>query len=278
MKGPARHGAYPSLREKSEIVLTDRDIRDLPGSSEGQKMRELEPVSKGKKIYVSEQHRFSTDTILLADFSMPKRNERCADFGTGCGLIPILWAIRSQMKKAYGIEIQKDACALLADSIRLCGFEEKLEVIEGDLRNLQNDDIRELDLISCNPPYKPLGSGIRSKTQEDDLARHEVTLSISDAAKAAAARLRFGGRFCVCQRPERLCEVMEAFREHKIEPKRLRFVQQRSGKAPFLFLLEGKLGAKPFLTVEPVLLIEENGIYSGEMMHIYGDYKNSPIL
>ena len=240
--------------------------------------RHLEPVSNGKQIYVSENCRFSTDTILLADFSMPKKNERCADFGTGCGLIPILWAIRSTVKKAYGIEIQKDACALFADSIRLCGFEDRLEAIEGDLRGLSDERLRELDLIACNPPYKPLGSGIRSKAKEEDLARHEVTLSLFEAAKAAGAMLRFGGRFCVCQRPERLAEVMEAFRANRIEPKRLRFVQQRAGKTPFLFLLEGKRGAKPYLRVEPVLMIEENGVYSEEMMRIYGDYKNSPEL
>ncbi len=239
-------------------------------------MRKLEPVSKEKKIYVSERHKFSTDTILLADFSMPKKNERCADFGTGCGLIPILWAIRSPMKKAYGIELQKDACALFADSIRLCGFEEKLEAIEGDLRSLSDERLRELHRIACNPPYKPIGSGIRSSAPQEDLARHEVTLTLNDAAKAAASMLRFGGRFCVCQRPERLPEVLEAFRANRIEPKRLRFVQQRAGKPPFLFLLEGRLGAKPFLKVEPVLLVEENGGYTEEMMRIYGDYKSAP--
>ena len=239
-------------------------------------MRKLEPVSKEKKIYVSERHKFSTDTILLADFSMPKKNERCADFGTGCGLIPILWAIRSPMKKAYGIELQKDACELFADSIRLGGFEEKLEVIEGDLRNVSDERLRELHRIACNPPYKPLGRGIRSSAPQEDLARHEVTLNLYEAAKAAASMLQFGGRFCVCQRPERLPEVFEAFRANRIEPKRLRFVQQRVGKAPFLFLLEGRLGAKPFLKVEPVLLVEENGVYTEEMMRIYGDYKRTP--
>lgn len=79
----------------------------------------------------------------------------------------------------------------------------------------------------------------------------------------------------MCQRPERLSDVISSMRAHNIEPKRLRFVQQRPGKAPKLFLIEGRRGGKPGgLIVEPVLLIEgENGDFSEEMIKIYGEYK-----
>ena len=68
---------------------------------------------------------------------------------------------------------------------------------------------------------------------------------------------------------------MTLFRQKGLEPKRLRLVQQRPGKAPFLFLLEGRRGGKPGLTVEPVLLIEgEGGGLSREMEEIYGNYRD----
>ena len=76
------------------------------------------------------------------------------------------------------------------------------------------------------------------------------------------------------QRPERLCSVMEACRQGNLEPKRLRLVQQRVEKAPKLFLLEARKGARPGgLVVEPTLIIEDGqGGYSQEMREIYGDY------
>ena len=79
----------------------------------------------------------------------------------------------------------------------------------------------------------------------------------------------------MCQRPERLGDVITAMRDNDIEPKRLRFVQQRKTKAPKLFLIEGRRGGKPGgLIVEPVLLIEnESGEFSEEMIEIYGQYK-----
>lgn len=234
-----------------------------------------EPISKDKYIYVSEHHKFSTDTILLADFSMPKPNEICLDIGTGCAMIPMLWCERSKMKKAYGIEIQKDVAEMAFKSVKMNELEDKLDIIQGDIKDICDDRLKDLHLVSCNPPYKPLGSGIRSDETEKDLARHEVSCNIEDVVKAASEMLRFGGRLCVCQRPERLCDVMEIFRKYSIEPKRLKIVQQRKNKQPFLFLLEGKKGGKPYLKVEPVLFIEEDEIYSDEMIKIYGDYKNS---
>ena len=94
--------------------------------------------------------------------------------------------------------------------------------------------------------------------------------SIEDVCKAAAKLLQFGGRLCVCQRPERLLDVLEAMRQEKIEPKRVRFVQKRGDTAPWLFLAEGRKGAKRFLKVEPPLLIQdENGEFSPELKKIY---------
>ena len=78
----------------------------------------------------------------------------------------------------------------------------------------------------------------------------------------------------MCQRPQRLYDMMHTMQQAGIMPKRLRFVQQRQGKAPGLFLLEGRKGGNPGMTVEPVLFIEnEIGGFSPEMLEIYGDYK-----
>ena len=96
------------------------------------------------------------------------------------------------------------------------------------------------------------------------------------ASLAAAARrfLRWGGKFCFCQRPERLPAVLAELTAAGLEPKRLRFVQQRPDREPFLFLVEAVRGGRPGLRVEPVLFVEgDRGGWSEEMLKIYGEYK-----
>lgn len=59
------------------------------------------------------------------------------------------------------------------------------------------------------------------------MARHGLCCSLDDMCAAAAWLLKFGGKFCVCLRPERLCELMCKMNAAGIEPKRLRTVSKR---------------------------------------------------
>lgn len=233
-----------------------------------------EPLGKKAKVFVTREHRFNTDTILLADFSSPKHKDVCADFGTGCGTIPLIWEARFEPRKIYAVELQEKAYAQATVSVEGSGFSEKIEVIKENINNYKDIfSSGSLDLVSCNPPYKADGAGIKNENSNMKIARHEEELSLEDLAKAAQYVLKFGGRLCICQRPERLTDAMNIFRAYGLEPKKLRLVQARKDKAPSLFLLESRRGGKPGLEIMPTLIIEENGQDTPEMLEIYGDYR-----
>ena len=238
----------------------------------------LEPLGSGMEIYVTESYHFSTDTILLADFSKPKGAKRCVDLGSGCGTIPLLWLKSEPNISVCAVEIQQDACELIEKSDEHNHLEEKLTVLCADLKELKGKlPFGAFDLVACNPPYKPCGTGLRNPEEKLRTARHETDCTLDDVCEAASNLLQFGGKFCLCQRPERLADAMESMRRFDLEPKRLRMVQQRKSKAPKLFLIEGRRGGKRgFLDVLPTLFIEdEHGNFSEEMMTIYGDYKSA---
>lgn len=231
-----------------------------------------EPLSKTCRVLVSPVYGFTTDTLLLAHFSMPERGESCADIGTGCGVIPLLWKLRGGARKIYGVELQEEAVSLAWESVKENGFQNDIEILLGDARNRLFGH-ESLDLIACNPPYQPLGAGLRNLEPSREAARHEITLTLEDLADAARYALAFGGRLCLCLRPFRLAQAMALFSGKGLEPKRLRLVQQRAEKPPFLFLLECRKGGKTSLSVEPTLLIEAEKGFSREMIKIYGDYR-----
>ena len=233
----------------------------------------IEAISESLRLIVSDRHTFGTDALLLASFSAPRSRDTVCDFGTGCGIIPFCW-LRDGVKQVHAVELQQDACEMLRRSVALNRLEDRFTLLQADIRELRNAlPHNAFDLIVMNPPYTPLGKGLLSADENARAARHEVYLTPEELFSSAARLLKFGGRFCLCQRPERLTETLCAMREASIEPKRLRFVAQREGKAPWLFLLEGKRGRKPGLTVEPELHLETpEGEPSAEMRRIYGDY------
>ena len=234
-----------------------------------------EPLSSVCRALVTREHSFTTDTLLLADFSLPRRGEVCADLGTGCGAIPLLWRERAQPQKIYAVEIQEEAARLARTAVEANGFSDRIEVILGDAGNpkalFRN---QSLDLVACNPPYQAAGTGPQGAEESRSTARHELRFSLEQLAGTARFALRFGGRLCLCLRPERLAEALSLFRSFGLEPKRLRLVQQRKDRPPSLFLLECRSGGKTGLAVEPVLLLEQDGGgYSEALEKIYGDYR-----
>lgn len=219
------------------------------------------------KICVSDEHSFGTDAFLLSDFAKPKRNDVVYDLGTGCGIIPLLWFRVTPPKRIFAVDIQPQAIEQLEITVKENGICDVLSPVCADLKQLKPVDLA--DVVVCNPPYKAAGAGIMSEISAEQIARHETLCDIYDVTATAARLLKFGGRLCICQRPERLGDVIDAMKKSGIEPKRLRFVQKDSHSAPWLFLIEGKKGSKPFLTVEKPFLINEGGEPSEETKKLY---------
>lgn len=234
----------------------------------------VEQVGGGVEVWVSPQHTFGTDSFLLSHFAQPRRDSKVLDLCTGCGIIPLLWFRGDEgPRTAHALDIQPQALELLEESVALSGLEDRVLPLLGDLRELRGRlPAGSFDLITCNPPYKAAGSGLPSQTDSDRIARHETLCTLKDVCAAARLLLRFGGRLCLCQLPERLVDVMAIMRDQGIEPKRLRLVQQRAEDSPWLVLVEGKRGAKPFLQIDPPLIMRQGDKPTAEMAEIYSDY------
>lgn len=235
---------------------------------------DYERLSDDISIAVSNEHTFGTDAVLLSYFAKPKYKDRALDMGTGCGIIPLLWLRDSRQTGIHCLDIQENAFEQVKNTIEHNSLLDRLTPHLCDLRNIQEEFSAEcFTLVTMNPPYKPINTGIESLGESARIARHEVCCNIEDAVKAAAYLLTYSGRFCMCHRPERLVDALDMMRKYKLEPKRLRFVVDKAGEEPFLFLVEGKKGAKPFLRVEPTLVIKNSeSKFTDEMLEIYGSY------
>lgn len=234
----------------------------------------IEFINNELRLIVSKAHTFGTDALLLASFASPSKKALACDFGTGCGIIPFYWVREGLCKEIYTAEIQENGYDQFCRSIELNELE-KIKPFNCDLRELPKEFPKgQFDVVTMNPPYTKVNAGIESSEQSAKIARHGITCDFDDVCTAASKLLKFGGRLCMCIRPERLFELTTAMQKVKIEPKRLRFVSQRDGLSPWLVLVEGKLGRNPGVIVEPELHIEgADGKESEEMLKIIGTYR-----
>ncbi len=227
-------------------------------------------------IFTDAVHTFGTDAVLLSDFAAPKVKDKTLELGTGCGIISLLWCRGNAPQKIHALELQEDAVDLVNMAVEANGLQERLSVVQGDLKQIETYFAKgHYDLVVMNPPYKKANDGVVTPIPGLAIARHEVECNLEDICSAAAKVLNFGGRFCMCHRPSRLAEVIAAMQKVGIEPKRLRLVQQRENTPPHLFLLEGKKQSQPGMVVESALIMEtHNGEPTEEIKVIYKEYYN----
>ena len=215
---------------------------------------------------------FGMDAVLLSGFARVRDGGTVLDMGTGTGIIPILLEAKTGASHLTGLEIQADSADMARRSVALNGLEEKIDIVEGDIREAAGlFPAASFDVVTCNPPYMAGGHGLANPEAPKAIARHEVKCTFEDVASQAARLLKPGGNFYLVHRPFRLAEIMVTLSRYKLEPKRMQLVYPFVDKEPNMVLLEANRGGRSRMSVEkPLIVYREPGIYTDEIYDIYG--------
>ena len=182
------------------------------------------------------------DALALGEFATVRPRWRVCDLGTGSGALLLLLARWAPDLQLAGVEADPLAARTARDNLAANGLPG--ELVLGDWREIPLP-AGAFDLVVSNPPYFPPGSG-----RGDDPARMELHGGLEELCAAAGRLLKNGGRFALCHRPERLCDVLCTLRAHGLEPKRLKLVAHSPAHPPALLLVEAVKGGRPGLVVE----------------------------
>ena len=88
----------------------------------------------------------------------------------------------------------------------------------------------------------------------------KIIINHSENYRERSGKIRYIIIHCSKFTPEKQIEILDEYRNHHIEPKRLRFVYERVGKEAILVLIEGQKNGKPGLKIEtPFILYQEDG-------------------
>jgi len=228
---------------------------------------------KGLKIIQNtEGFCFGIDAVLLSDYAKEiKDNSTVLDLGTGTGILSILLAAKTNLRKIYGIELQKDVANMATKSVMLNELASRVVIVNEDIKDLYNEfEKNSVDAIVTNPPYKKAKTGLINENTYKYISRHEITASLDDFIKVSSDLLKDKGMFFMVHRPERLAEIIYKLKTNKLEPKKIRFVYSKENQEPKLVLIKAVKNAKEFLKVEkPLIVYKENGEYTDEILKIY---------
>lgn len=229
---------------------------------------------KGLKIIQDKEgFCFGIDSILLSDFAKEiKENSKVLDLGTGTGIIATLLCKKTKLEQIIGIEIQKEVADMAKQSIKLNNLEDKFQIINTDIKNIQKIlQPNTFDAIVTNPPYKKQETGLTNKNTKMLISRHETTATLEDFIQTSKQMLKDKASLYMVHRPDRLVDIIELLRKNKLEPKRIKFVYPSVEKEPNLILIKATKGGKTFLKIDkPLYVYKQDGTYTDEILKIYG--------
>ena len=217
-------------------------------------------------------HRFTLDSILLADFCRIKPQERVLEPGAGTGVISLLLAKKHPRSFFTAVEVQPQLADLCGRNIIDNSLEGRTTVIAQDLRRLSRTlALGSYNVIVANPPYIKEGTGRSSTNAIRNIARHDHAASLGSWLNLHRF-LKNRGRYCLVFPAARLAELVALMKRRKLEPKRLRLVHPYHDKPAALVLIEAVKSAGTGLEVLPPLIVHgADGSCTLEMTAIYGN-------
>jgi tRNA1Val (adenine37-N6)-methyltransferase len=246
------------MDSKLKYIKEDETIDDL-------QLKNLNLIQK------KDGFKFGIDAVLLSDFACIKNKHRVIDLCTGTGIIPFLIYGKYEPQSIYGLEIQEEMVDMAKRSVKLNSLDEKVFFLNEDLKNIEFlKKLEKFDVVTVNPPYKLNNSGIINSNDKLAIARHEILCNLEDVISASRVLLKDNGRLFMIHRPERLADIFTLMRKYKIEPKRVKMIHPKIGKAPNIVLVEGQRDGGAYLKWEaPLYVYDDNGTYTKEIDSIY---------
>ncbi|MCF8057216.1 MAG: methyltransferase [Desulfocapsa sp.] len=228
-------------------------------------------------------YRFSIDPVLLAHFVRLGKEETVLDLGAGCGVLGLILLYRAsrQIRSLTAFELQAELVECTRENVSLNRFQDKMEVVEGDLCHiLRYLEPEFFSTVVCNPPFYKAGTGRSSVNEEALIARHQVACTLAEILSSAAAVLQNKGRLFMVYPAEGLGSLLGQLSQQRLIIKRLQLVYSYSdpiSNARLLLLEAVKNGGDGLEVLPPFYIYDQkDGVYSAAMQRLYEPNRTHP--
>lgn len=236
---------------------------------------------KGRKILQNTDYfLFGIDTVILANNVKCKSQDIVMDFCTGTAVIPIIIDAKRECKKLIGIELQEEMYNLAKRNVELNNLCDRIDVLNLDIADvksirkylLDKYDTESVSVITCNPPYKEVGTGLKINCNVKNIAKNEIKCNLETVFKSAASLLKSRGKLYMVHKPERIADLISIARKYNMELKSMRLMQPDITKRASIVLLEYVKDGGNECKIEPTLIeFDEKLNYTKDILDMYNN-------
>ncbi len=210
-------------------------------------------------------HRVSVDLILfLSRLRGIRGSSKVVDLGAGFGFLSLSVCLKWGCE-VHAIERDPLMLSLLRENVRLNSLEDKVKIVEGDVRKVEPLYGRgSFDVALLNPPFYP-----KSYCKEDGGFHFEGDTTLRDFVAAASYLLRDGGYMNILIPSLRLYELFNYLRELNLPPRFMSLIYpkvDRDGRLSIVTSIRNVPG--PLRVESPLIINEPEGGYTPQVRAI----------
>ena len=207
-------------------------------------------------IQKKDEYCFTSDAVLLANFCKLKASETVADFCSGSGVVGILASQKNNFKHMYLIEKQQVFSERCNRSLIYNNLQDKIEALCVSVQEAYKTLKKPVDVILCNPPYSTPNGNKMTENASLNMCKYETELTLKELVNAVNKNLKFGGRFYMVHRADRVAEIISELKQKKLEPKQIQFVHPKANLNSNVVLIEAVKGAKQGVIILPPKIVD----------------------
>ncbi|MCL1076940.1 DUF890 domain-containing protein [Parashewanella spongiae] len=223
-----------------------------------------------KQFHIDDTHcgmRVSTDAIVLGGWANLSSAKRILDIGTGCGVLSIMAAQRSEAT-IVGVEIDATTCDVAKVNCLKSPWGERLKIVNQSIdvftAEYTGSKQERFEHIICNPPY--FVSGPQSQDSKRAEARHTNSLTFTVLLTQIERLLKSTGRASLILPIESLGFFENALNDSELSIHRQQRVISVREKQPNRVLLEVGFNISFAIEMPALIIREKTGEYSEAMI------------
>lgn len=217
-------------------------------------------------------YRAAIDPIFLAASIMPTKDETVLEVGTGVGTAMLALAARIPQIRITGLELQRELVRLANQNIKINGFHDRCEVLNGDLKTPPPRlSASSFSHVMANPPYFEDRASIVSENKIKALANSSQALSLQAWVDFCCRMVRPKGTVSFIFTADRLTELTTLM-QSKLGEIMIFPLWPKTGRSAKRVLVRGRKNSNaPSRLLSGLVLHNDDGSYTYEAAKILND-------
>lgn len=214
-------------------------------------------------VQPQEGYRAGADPVLLAASIPAEENHMILDVGAGVGVAMLCLVARVPGCRIVGLEMQREFVRLASQNIQLNKFQNRLEIIQGDLQvpppRLAASSFNH---VMSNPPYFAQDQATKSPHPSKALSNVESTCDLKSWVDFCVRMVQPKGTVSFIYTSDRMDDLIKCASE-RLSDLILFPLWPKAGRAAKRFLLRGRKNVEgPTTIASGLVLHDESGAYS----------------